>query len=289
MNKLILILFFMLVGISCKKDATSLPTPGDIDNLTVEPKVGAVLLRWTVPADSNFLYMQIRYKKGNRTLITNASKYASSMEIDGLLNRVEYTFELQTYNADGTNKAAGKVQLSPPVSPLRRPIEETDVRYDVSLSMLGCYPVEIDEGGGAGILAKLIDGDRTSYFLTDWRNPYERPYWISLTFNEPQPLSEIRYYFRNNSSLAGRPTAIALETSEDGQVWQEVYVANDLNVNVANNIEQKMKFDNTYTSKYFRFNMKGIYGNADYFTFGEMSFYHTETVDKEQEAEENYE
>ena len=158
MKKILFALFsFAVLFFSCDSDDESSPLPTDVSNVSVEPRVGGALIKWTIPADRNFLYLQSRYDKNGRVISTNSSIYTDSVLISGLINKLEYVFELQTFNVDGQG---GSILQTSSVRPIRRANEiiySIDDATDVALTvdMLTTYTQESTEGGKAN----LIDGE----------------------------------------------------------------------------------------------------------------------------------
>jgi len=286
---LLAVLFF-----ACKKQPPALNSPSSISNLQAEPRVGGVLLKWNVPADSNYLYLEVRYTKKGQVVTTKVSKYTDSVLVDGLLNKLEYTFEVQPFNAEPKGAVGGQTLTTPAVRPIRRPIETTYfpdqvTKIDgITANMLETYTQESSEGPKTN----LVDGNINTYWHSAWSsNVAPLPHWIKINFGAPTKMGAFKYYFRqNNNDAGGRPNQFAIETSEDGVTWQRQWTSQP-NLPVTPATEQKSQnFDKNYTSKYFRLMILANPGNKSYTHLGEIAFYtmKEELVDAELEAEKNY-
>lgn len=68
-----------------------------IANVKAEAREGAIMLRWDLPKDSDFLFVKIEYFniRQQKEVVCNKSIYADSLLVDGLLARDgEYHFKL---------------------------------------------------------------------------------------------------------------------------------------------------------------------------------------------------
>lgn len=292
MNKYIFLLF-AVAFFACKKEEADLPQPSDISNIQAEPRVGGALVKWTLPADSNFLYLELSYEKKGARVVQKVSKYTDSVLVSGLLNKLEYNFDLQPFNADGKEVVAGTKLTSGMVRPVRRPIDtkyypEQLAKLAVTDAMIETYTQEVSEGPKVN----LVDNNPNTFWHSAWSNGVAPlPHWVKISFAEPTAMGAIRYFFRNNASQNGRPTQFALETSDDGITWNRVWTsAVGLSVATPVTEEKKLPFDKNYTSRYFRVMVLATQGNTTYVTLGDMSFYtmKEELTDMEQLAEANY-
>ncbi len=291
MKKILFALFsFAVLFFSCDSDDESSPLPTDVSNVSVEPRVGGALIKWTIPADRNFLYLQSRYDKNGRVISTNSSIYTDSVLISGLINKLEYVFELQTFNVDGQG---GSILQTSSVRPIRRANEiiySIDDATDVALTvdMLTTYTQESTEGGKAN----LIDGDINTYWHTAWSSGVAAlPHWIQIDFAEETKLGGFNYYFRqNNTDVNGRPNKWDLQVSEDGTTWTTEWASAAGLPTAPIGTKQVISFGTNFSSKHFRFRVLANPGSKTYTHLGEFSVFTLgETlVDLESVVEENY-
>lgn len=291
--KKLLYLFFAALLFSCNDKDVDLLPPSEILNIQAEPRVGSALVKWTLPADSNFLYLELRYMKKGEVVTTKVSKHTDSVLVTGLLNKHEYSFELQPFNANEKGAIGGATLTSNTVRPIRRPIETSYypsdlTKLNVTEDMIETYTQETSEGPKKN----LLDGDRNTYWHSAWSSGVAPlPHWIEIAFNEPTSMGAIKYFFRNNATQNGRPTQIALELSEDGTTWDRVWTsAAGLSVTTPLAEEKTLAFDKNYTSKFFRVMILATQGNTTWVALGDMGFYSMkeELTDMEELAEQDY-
>ena len=286
------LLYILVAGLlfACKKEENALKQPSAIANIQAEPRVGGAMVKWSLPADSNFLYLELRYMKKGEVVKTKISKYTDSVLVTGLLNKYEYTFELQPFNANEKGAVGGVTLTSGKVTPIRRPIETSyfSEKLKVTDNMIETYTQETSEGPKKN----LVDGDRNTYWHSAWSaGVAPLPHWVKIQFAEPTTMGVVKYFFRNNTTQNGRPTQIGLETSEEGVTWNNVWTSPaGLNVTTPAAEEKTLAFDKNYTAKYFRIMFLATQGNTTFVTLGDMSFFKTweELTDLEKVAEENY-
>lgn len=291
MKKLLYIAFLSLLIVACDKDEENLPGPSNVANVTVEPRVGGALVKWEVPSDSAFTYLEVRYQKNGKEVLEIVSKYTDTLLVEGLINAEEFSFEVQAVNETPNSKTVGEVLTTDKVRPIRRPAEITFFpdqlnKIDVETSMLDTYTQETSEGPKEN----LVDRDPSTYWHSAWSSGVAPlPHWIQLNFDEPKTLGAIKYWFRQSANTSGRPQQWGLEVSEDGEAWERVWESRD-NLSIADNsVEHDLTFDKNYESQYFRV-MILKNGSGTFAHLGEISFYDMESsvVDKEEEAEEEY-
>lgn len=75
--------------------------PTDISNVRALAAPGQIILKWDVPADSNYFYVQTTYTDPSTKKLVNkkASVYSDSLLIDNMLLRYgEIEFTVQTFS-----------------------------------------------------------------------------------------------------------------------------------------------------------------------------------------------
>jgi len=289
----VILLAIALMAVSCKKDDVDINTPSSVEGVTVEPVVGGALVKWTLPADSNFLYVQVSYQKNGKTYLSKSSKYVDSIVIDGLLNKHSYDFEVQTVNEVEGGQKTSEVTVVNGITPIRRPVEVTYFSNQltkiegVTADMLDTYTQETTEGPKES----LIDGNLNSYWHSAWSsNTAPLPHWIQYSAGEKIKMGAIKYNFRQSASEAGRPTQFGLGISEDGSTWERVWTSKSGLPVTPVATEQVLPFDANYESAYFRVMITSTSGNTTYAHLSEISFYtmKEDLVDKEVEFEDQH-
>lgn len=302
MKKLLYISFIIsLLFVSCSTeggfDGNALdPDPdvlSDISNISVEPRIGGALIRWELPADSSFTYVEVRYDRNGKEIVKKVSRYTDSLLITGLINKEPTAFEIQTVNDPvSSEKTHGNLQKIDPVTPIKREPEITYftddlVQLDVTADMLDTFTQETSEGPKEN----LVDGDPSSYWHSAWSgNTAPLPHWIQINFDEPTELGAFKYYFRNPSSEGGRPNQWGLEISDDGESWTRVWESKPgLSVSEIEK-EREIDFGENFEAQFFRIMILATEGDTTFAHLGEISFYtmRSDIIDKEKEAEEEY-
>lgn len=291
MKKIIFAIFSLAaLFCGCEKDDEKAPIPSDISDVTVEPRVGGVMVKWNRPEDLNYLFVQTRFDKNGRVIASNSSIYTDSVLISGLINKLEYVFELQTFNVD---KKGGAILKTPSVRPIRR---SPDIIYSMQdatavplvADMLTTYTQESSEGPKSN----LVDGNINSYWHTAWSSGVAPlPHWIQIDFAEETKLGGFKYYFRqNNGDVNGRPNKWDLQVSENGTDWTTVWTSAAGLPTAPVTAEQIISFGKNFASKHFRLRVLANPGNKTYTHLGELSVFSLgETlVDIEELVEENY-
>lgn len=250
-----LIILAFLFSYSCSKQIDEdIQVPNKVEGLMAEPIVGGVLLKWNLPDSATYMYLEISYQKNGKKIIQNVSNTESSVEILGLLNKNEYTFEVKPFNRGIDKIVEGPVSsTSAPVKPLRRPVNEVFYPNDitkipVTADMINTYTQETTEGPKAN----LVDGDINSFWHSAWSaNVQPLPHWIQLNFSSAKKIGVIKYYLRQGANSSGFPSQIGLETSTNGTTWTRVWnSAAGLSVLDAAT-EKVLALGKNYDAKYF--------------------------------------
>lgn len=292
--KKLLVIALVLFSLGCKKDTLTLNNPSDVSDVRAEAVIGGAIVRWKLPTDSNFLYLEVSYKKNDKVIVTKVSKYTDSLLVEGLLNKLDYTFDVQAFNANHDGEVAGGLLTTNSVKPIIRPVETKYFPNDltkiegITVDMVETYTQESSEGPKGN----LFDGNINSYWHSSWSaNVAPLPHWIIVNFPEETTIGAMKYYFRqNNNDEGGRPSQFALETSEDGTTWKREWTSKDGLAVTPANAEKSLDFDKNFTSKHFRLLILKNPGNKTYTHLGELAFYtmRSELTDMEKLAEENY-
>ncbi|WP_430973327.1 discoidin domain-containing protein [Sunxiuqinia rutila] len=294
MNKILLFIlssFFLAFVAGCNddEDDKTYQLPSQVSEISVEPRIGGVLVSWTIPTDSNYFYVQTRYEKNGRTINTNSSIYTDSVLIDGLINKNEYVFELQTFNEA---VIGGDIVTTDAVRPIRRPL---DITYDIeNATMLELTEDMIEtftQESSEGPKKNLLDGNINTYWHSAWSSGVAPlPHYIQVTFAEVTKLGGMHYTFRQNGDNGGRPDQFDLQVSEDGIEWETVWVSSENLPTTPVDDEKTLTFGKNHESRYFRIRIISNPGNKTYthlstihlFSMGER------IIDLEEEAEKDY-
>lgn len=291
MRNLLYTTIIALVLTGCNSSDDSIAAPTDVTNISAEPRIGGALVKWDIPADGDYTYVQISYLKNGKEVVEKASKYTDTLMVKGLINKEEFTFDIKAVNETPSSFQPGSMLTSNNVRPIKR---SPDITYypeqleklEVIDDMIDTYTQETSEGPKAN----LVDGNPATYWHSAWSGETAPlPHWIQVNFDEPTEMGAIKYWFRNPGSDSGRPKQWGLETSEDGITWTRVWTSKD-NLPIADPATAKLlPFDKNYTSKHFRV-MILKNGSMAFAHLGEIEFHKMDSriVDKEEEAEGAY-
>lgn len=293
MKRIILLLLITCAHLSCSTDDNSLPTPTDVSNAIAEARVGGALVKWEIPSDTNFTYIEVTYEKNQKEVTEKVSKYTDTILIKGLINAEEFSFSLRSVNETPDAISKGNIITTAAVRPIRREPEITyypDRLEEIpvnSENVIETFTQEYWEGPKEN----LVDNDINTYWHSAWSSGVEPlPHWIVLDFEESVELGAFSYWFRqNNGDVAGRPSKWAIEVSADGQNWERIWESrSNLPVQDASS-ENLLTLDKNYNSQFFKFLILEN-GGKTYTHLGEIKFFKMDSsiVDKEEEAEEEY-
>jgi hypothetical protein len=275
----------------CSSSDGALEAPTDISNVSTLTRVGGALVQWNIPTDSSFTYLEIKYLKNGKQVVEKASKYTDTLLVEGLINKEEFSFEIQAVNETIGKKTLGNSFITNVVRPIRR---SPDITYypeelnklSVTNNMIDTFTQENSEGPKTN----LVDGDPNTFWHSAWSSGVAPlPHWVEVNFDAQTELGAIKYWFRNHGDTRGRPTQWGLETSEDGVTWDRVWESKE-NLPISDRtVEHTLPFDKNYTAKHFRVLILKN-GSGTYAHLGEISFHNMNSriVDKELEAEEIY-
>lgn len=277
MNKLVLFLCVFIAFCtfaSCNDDESDYSY--QIANVKAEAREGAIMLRWDLPKDSDFLFVKIEYFniRQQKEVVCNKSIYADSLLVDGLLARDgEYHFKLTAVNEAGvTSHIGSEVSCTPLPVKLIVTRKET-LLENVEIVRFSTNAQEPTEGP----LENLFDGDNGTFLHTPWStDPVPYPQWVQIDLSEAVNGAKFMTINRNNGG-GGRPDHVEILGSNDQQNWDklyEFYGSTDI-PNTASGKYQSPMIDGGKTSyKYFRYNVLSSNG-GDYWNMAEMqwSFY----------------
>ena len=142
--------------IGCSSDEKyPMPTSIDQNSLSAEAKAGAIKLKWTVPADSNYYYVKVTYTlpEDGKKCMRLASVNSDTMLVDNLLHRYgDINFTLQPCNRAG--EASQSCSIMAQALPALKQIK-TD-RNPITLSAKQLYTD--DQESSEGPIANLVEG-----------------------------------------------------------------------------------------------------------------------------------
>ena len=139
MKKTILMLsmasFLFWAGTSCEeeprgpfvKDSTP---PGPVSNAKSNPIAGGAQITYDIPADDDLLYVEGRYKRNGKQVVTRSSVYKDTLLIEGLISTEPQEVQLVAVDRSGNESAAERITINPEKSPLMKIFESFELIPD---------------------------------------------------------------------------------------------------------------------------------------------------------------
>lgn len=159
---LLLGITFFLFTSSCKKN-TAVPVQ-NVQNLNATPGYGSVMLSWTFPNDSSYLYVSVSYTDtAGKVIEQKFSKYADTAVIGNLQSK-PYTFNIQAVGVLGGVSQAQSVTATP------NPPIYTEVSPTLTISPgFGSAKIKWKNvtGQTLGIQVSYIDSTGTQQVVSD--------------------------------------------------------------------------------------------------------------------------
>ena len=208
--------------IGCSSDEKyPMPTSIDQNSLSAEAKAGAIKLKWTVPADSNYYYVKVTYTlpEDGKKCMRLASVNSDTMLVDNLLHRYgDINFTLQPCNRAG--EASQSCSIMAQALPALKQIK-TD-RNPITLSAKQLYTD--DQESSEGPIANLVDGRNDTYFHMSWSSPTPFPHYIVVDLGEENALSTFLFSYvcrDNNNKDNPKEMDILGSNTFDGKNYDE--------------------------------------------------------------------
>lgn len=249
MNKKIL--FFSIISLvsflltSCNDDKDEIQ-PSNISNIRAEKLDGGIMLRWDVPSDSNYYYVEVTFEDPwrNKTRIRKSSIYTDSVAIWGLLERFgDYKFTLQTYSSTFT---PGKVETFSATSGARSAsyAAGADMQIALAAKNLSTNAQEPNEGP----IANLLDDDASTFFHSAWSITKPTPHYLQVDLDQPLTEGGFKFKYRTRNSGSGCPQIIDVAVSDDGTNFVDIatLTATDDDLPVGKSVEFTSKTFNLY-------------------------------------------
>lgn len=172
---------------SCKKDDLG-PAASNLDASTiqVEELVGAIKLKWSIPDNANYKYIEVKYHhpKTKKEHLRLASIHADTIRIDGLLRSygdIEYRLTPVTAKgARGTTHKVSATCLALPAVKKVVPNSATQITLDASTMW-----TDSNQDGDGGGLPAIIDGQNNTYWHMKWNGGSSFPHYLVTKFAEP--------------------------------------------------------------------------------------------------------
>lgn len=261
-------------------EGTTAPTA--VTEITTTPLPGQIGLKWEVPADSNYYYLQVSYFDHlTREKVTRvASVYTDTMLISNTRARYgEYEFNFQTFNLSKAGSAVTTIKGVSGKAPSR--VTYTKNKIPLTAGQLSTNAQEPTEGA----IANLLDGNVSTFFHTRWSSPQiPMPQYIEVKLNEPHQNFQFYYQNRNGSQVGAE--IIEVQISNDGVTW-EILTTISSGLPSGSKAEYTSEiFQPANSFTYFRYNVVQTYGSKKYFNMAEFALYDVFINIDDPEAEE---
>lgn len=268
----------LMFGMNACNDETDHIIPSKISGLIAEPCEGGVILRWDVPADSNFVYVRVNYQHPvtGEKMKRNVSVYQDTLLINGLLAKDgAYTFDVSSVSLTETTSETSIITAT--ALPVQPTITKQTEKVLLSVDNVYCNNPESSEGP----IENLVDGNYSNFFHSSWNKPGTDPHYIDIALPKPVDVFEIKTWYRNGK-YGQCPIEITVLGSNDGNQWE-----------VINEMEDDGSGKSTYTTpvlgtegktySHIRYRADRTSDDKVYFALAEMEFYtvHYEIYDPE--------
>lgn len=295
---------FVLAG--CSEEGSHSPTPTPIDGTTITavPGAGQVTLHWSIPADSNYRYVEVRYVRpdeeeasGSKECVRLASIWTDSLIVDNLLNRYgDLEFLFTTVNEDGEHSEIRSITAR--ANPAERQVILNGRSENITLTAGQLYAdnPETDEDEGdsyAGDVKWLIDGDNTTFYHASWSNNPQLPGYIVVDLGEGNEIYAFNFSYTTRISASyanNNPSQISVYGSNDFD--GETYDVSALNLLTTISEGLPNSSGGSYTSgtirgeesfRYLWFEVNATHGGSAFFCMSEFGLMrlNTEIYDPE--------
>lgn len=294
MKKILSFLSFVIVGIGlllcgCDRNYQSFEElskyttyPSSVKNIRWDSLPGQILLKWDIPSDSNYYFLQITYYDPliKKTVARLASIYTDSVIIDNTRARYgDYEFTFQCYNG----KKQGGDKFTVKAKSGRAPIVQTITTQKIPLteSQLSTNNQEPTEGP----IKNLIDGNANTFFHTRWSSPQmDMPQWIQINLNEPH--QNFQFYYQNRNGSQEPPKVVKIQISNDEINWETLATISSGLPSSSKGEYTSEIFKPSHPFTYFRFTVLQTYNDKKYFNLAEFALYDVFINVYDPEAEE---
>ena len=130
-----------------------------------------------------------------------------------------------------------------------------------------------------GPIKNAVDGDKNTFFHTNWHEAIPYPQWIQVNLKEPHENFLVGYINRTDNSwtTSGRPSVVDLQISNNGIDWETVGTLDGLPSSAGSEyISTFFMPGKTFT--YFRFSVTSATRSSSYWNIGEFMMYDAEVA-----------
>lgn len=213
-TKYILFAGLLTLGLASCNDSDGI-TPAEITNLKSETRPGEIVLRWDKPTDETIEYVKVVYNdpRLGKTVTRLASIYSDSLLIPDTRARYEaYQFTVSTVSPTGDESSKQTISQKSEAATITTKVTSREITLTVD--DLSTNAQEESEGP----IKNLLDGDKGTFFHTDWHGKVTDTHWMQVNLKEELDGHYKFYYAPRNGS--NNPIDMDLMGSTDGENWK---------------------------------------------------------------------
>ena len=194
--------------------------PGKVTNLTTKSLPGQILLKWDIPSDSSYYYVQIKYFDPlvNEEKAKVVSIYSDTALIENTRAKFgDYKFFFQAFNSKNVGGEIIETIAKSGAAPISESFKST--RITLIASQLSSNAQEPKEGP----IKNLVDNDPNTFFHTKWSaDGLPWPHWIDVKLNDPIENFTFNLQNRATKDQQSSPADADLFISNDGVTWEKI-------------------------------------------------------------------
>lgn len=246
--------------------------PSNISSIVSEALPGQILLKWDVPVDSNYYFVQVKYfdHLTQKDVYKVVSVYSDSLLVDDTRAKFgDYEFTFQTFSKKNINGAKTTVIAKSGAAIATQTITTTEIK--LTESQLSTNSQEPSEGP----IANLIDDDSNTFFHTIWSiAKVDFPLYIQVDLDEP--IDDFQFYFQNRAWSQVGGNDVQVQISQDGENWETIseIIAGLPSGGGGEYTSEVFQLGHTFT--HFRYNVISTYDNHSYFNMAEFKIFDVE-------------
>jgi|UniRef100_UPI00359C7161 hypothetical protein len=134
-------------------------------NFRAESAPGNITLKWDIPENPDYLYLELRYfdPREKKNCLKSLSSYTESITIEDTRARYgEYSFTFTPFSEDGTPGESFTLTTTSKPAPITTRVNRTPIK----LSIDNLYTNAQQPGDGP--LENILDGNASTYFQSQW-------------------------------------------------------------------------------------------------------------------------
>lgn len=211
--------------VGCKEDKVAPVIPSPISNLTATPGTGepgtadargTITLSWDTPTEGDYFYSQIQYVDpvDGELKKVNISHFAESSYTLSGLYKVNGSYTFKVYPVSSTNTFGAPLEVMATSKKVPATITENLTRIPLVADGLASDVTDPSEGS----LANLLDGDKTTFWHSDWHAPKPFPQYWTIKLGRETDRVKLRMTSRNSSANGAIKESVLMGTNVSDDV-----------------------------------------------------------------------